>query len=100
MNVFIKEIKKTKGLFLYNPENNEEITSEFMNLIVLPDTEGVMLLSDDEKQAFKTNSTYLISSREIFNELVRVINRQQNLLDTAFEKKPSLVSQIRTLSIF
>ena len=99
MTVYIKETSKSKGLYLYNPEDNQDITLEFFDMIILPDMDGVIKLTADEKNSFNTTAEYLISTRSMFNTLVCVVNKQQELLDSAIKKSRKLLHDVRTLSI-
>ncbi len=99
MTVYIKETLKSKGLYLYNPENNQDITLEFFDMIILPDMDGVVKLSNEEKKNFNTTADYLISTRNMFNTLVCIVNKQQELLDSAIKKSRKLLHDVRTLSI-
>lgn len=99
MTIYIKETSKSKGLYLYNPENNQDITLEFFDMIILPDMDGVVKLSNEEKKSFNTTADYLISTRNMFNTLVCIVNKQQELLDSAIKKSRKLLHDVRTLSI-
>lgn len=99
MTIYIKETSKSKGLYLYNPENDKDITLEFFDMIILPDMDGVVKLSNEEKKSFNTDADYLISTRDMFNTLVRIVNKQQALLDSAIKKSRKLLHDVRTLSI-
>lgn len=99
MTIYIKETSKSKGLYLYNPENNQDITLEFFDMIILPDMDGVVKLSNEEKKSFNTTADYLISTRNMFNTLVCIVNKQQALLDSAIKKSRKLLHDVRTLSI-
>ncbi len=81
MDVYIKELKMKKSLYLYDPEDESEFSEEFIRIF---SDNGLSELSSEEQRQFDTNAK-MVMSKDIYNMWASILKRQQEILDSAYD---------------